>query len=226
MGDISITEKSNYKKELSNTYKECVDSFQEIIKKYLTKIDTLVDKDISTLLIGLDAIQNIFSILLIKTKNLELVISNCDKIIYFFFEFISQIANTNKSQSILKLTANDAKFFIYKKTIYELLDVGNSFNDTEEVKFSSIKKYIIIYTDLITILLWSCKINIITNNIDTINEHKLFTDKEHELITKVVKHYEQVDETKKTDEIPDKIKKILDEILKSNMKLDKYVICE
>jgi len=220
MVDFSITENSNYKKELSNTYKECVDSFQEIVTKYINQINTLVDKDISIILIGLDAIQNIFCILLIKTKNLELVISNCNKIIYYYFEFISQMATTNKTQSILKLTAKDAKIFIYKKTIYEVLDVGNSLNETEELKFSSIKKYTLIYTDLLTLLLWSCNINIIINNIDNINKNKQFTEKEHELITKVVEYCEQVDKTKKTDEIHDKIKKLFDEIIKSNIKID------
>lgn len=225
MVDFSLTEKSNYKKELSNNYKECVDSFQEIVKKYINQIDTLVDKDISTLIIGLDAIQNIFCILLIKTKNLELVISNCEKINYYFFEFISQMATTNKTQSILKLTVKDAKIFIYKKTIYELLDVSNSFNDTEELKFSRIKKYTLIYTDLLTLLLWYCNINIIKNNIDHINENKQFSEKEHELITKIVEQCEQIDETEKTDEIPDKIKKLLDGIMKSKINIDKDAIC-
>ena len=130
------------------------------------------------------------------------------------------MATTNKTQSILKLTAKDAKIFIYKKTIYEVLDVGNSLNETEELKFSSIKKYTLIYTDLLTLLLWSCNINIIINNIDNINKNKQFTEKEHELITKVVEYCEQVDKTKKTDEIHDKIKKLFDEIIKSNIKID------
>ena len=51
------------------------------------------------------------------TNNLDFTYYHCEKGIYYFTEFISQIENEN---SFLKLNTSDAILFVYKKTIYHL----------------------------------------------------------------------------------------------------------
>lgn len=66
---------------------------------------------------GLKALKHIFIFLLHHTKNLKFTYYHCEKGIYYFTEFISQIENEN---SFLKLSSIDAIIFVYKKTIYNV----------------------------------------------------------------------------------------------------------
>ena len=60
----------------------------------------------------------LFNMLLLYTKNIDLTISHCNKALYYYIEFIGQIADD--SHSYLQLNSKDATLFIYKKTIFEL----------------------------------------------------------------------------------------------------------
>jgi hypothetical protein len=66
---------------------------------------------------GLKALKHIFIFLLHHTQNLKFTYYHCEKGIYYFTEFISQIENEN---SFLKLSSIDAIIFVYKKTIYNV----------------------------------------------------------------------------------------------------------
>jgi hypothetical protein len=52
------------------------------------------------------------------TKNIELVTHHCEKSFFYYIEFIRQIDENN--HSLLSLNSNDASYFVYKKTIYEI----------------------------------------------------------------------------------------------------------
>jgi len=67
---------------------------------------------------GLETIQNVFNILLLYTKNLELVTYHSQKSYYYYVEFIGQIGDDN--HSFLQLNSKDATLFVYKKTIFEI----------------------------------------------------------------------------------------------------------
>lgn len=67
---------------------------------------------------GMNAIANIFAIIFMYTKNIELTILHCKKALYYYIEFIGQIAD--EGHSYLQLNSKDAMLFIYKKTIYEI----------------------------------------------------------------------------------------------------------
>ena len=56
--------------------------------------------------------------LLLYTKNLELVNYHCQKSYYYYVEFIGQIGDDN--HSFLQLNSKDATLFVYKKTIFEI----------------------------------------------------------------------------------------------------------
>lgn len=74
---------------------------------------------------GMKCLNHVFILLINYTNNLQFTYYHCEKGIYYFTEFISQIENEN---SFLKLSSIDAIIFVYKKTIYninkKLIDVS------------------------------------------------------------------------------------------------------
>ena len=106
------------------------DNYSTIFAKYMTIIseylkhsqDNVYLQNISyrnyVIKKGLSTITHIFSLLLIYTKNLDMVYYNCQKSYVYYIEFIGQIGDD--SHSFLQLNAKDAALFIYKKTIFEI----------------------------------------------------------------------------------------------------------
>lgn len=94
---------------LINDYiKQCYDNIQihnNIYKNFIIKK-------------GINTISYIFKLLLIYTKNLDVIIYNCQKSFVYYIEFIGQICDDNNS--FLQLNSKDATLFIYKKTIFEI----------------------------------------------------------------------------------------------------------
>lgn len=78
---------------------------------------------------GMKCLNHIYILLLHYTNNLPFTYYHCEKGIYYFTEFISQIENEN---SFLKLSSIDAIIFVYKKTIYninkKMIDISNKEN--------------------------------------------------------------------------------------------------
>lgn len=66
---------------------------------------------------GMKCLNHVFILLINYTNNLLFTYYHCEKGIYYFTEFISQIENEN---SFLKLSSIDAIIFVYKKTIYNI----------------------------------------------------------------------------------------------------------
>lgn len=66
---------------------------------------------------GMKCLNHIFIFFLQYTNNMAFTYYHCEKGIYYFTEFITQIENEN---SFLKLTSTDAIIFVYKKTIYNM----------------------------------------------------------------------------------------------------------
>ena len=62
----------------------CVDNVYIQKQKYLKYV----------LIRGIETLQNVFNILLLYTKNLELVNYHCQKSYYYYVEFIGQIGET------------------------------------------------------------------------------------------------------------------------------------
>jgi|TARA_Y100000992_G_scaffold302519_2_gene277055 hypothetical protein len=79
---------------------------------------------------GLETISNIFKLLLLYTKNLELTFYHSQKSYYYYIEFIGQIGDSN--HQFLQLNSKDALLFVYKKTVFEI--------DTEHRKIFSTPK--------------------------------------------------------------------------------------
>jgi len=100
-----------------------------IVSNYIKLLETfhlLFNKNIVTKKIhymdfiykqGMKCLNHIFILLFHYTNNLPFTYYHCEKGIYYFTEFISQIENEN---SFLKLSSIDAIIFVYKKTIYNI----------------------------------------------------------------------------------------------------------
>ena len=67
---------------------------------------------------GIETLQHIYSLLVMYTKNIDLVFFHCQKAYYYYIEFIGQIGND--SHSFLQLNSKDATLFVYKKTICDI----------------------------------------------------------------------------------------------------------
>ena len=94
---------------LINEYlKHCLDNIYIQNQVYYTYV---IKKCISTL-------NHVFKILLLYTKNLDLIYYNCQKSYIYYIEFIGQIGEEN--HSFLQLNSKDATLFVYKKTIFDI----------------------------------------------------------------------------------------------------------
>jgi|SaaInlStandDraft_6_1057023.scaffolds.fasta_scaffold00388_12 hypothetical protein len=121
----SINSIDNYKQTLIETNDIVIDKYLDIIHEYImfaisnihiqkhNYFKYIINK-------GLETIQYVFLMLLLYTKNLELVHYHCSKAFYYYVEFIGQVGDDN--HVFLRLTSKDAILFVYKKTIFEIND--------------------------------------------------------------------------------------------------------
>ena len=109
---------------------------------YKNIVEEKVEYSSAIKLTGLTALTNIYLMLLISTKNLNATIQHCEKTIFYYFEFIEQMnAPKTDIQSILKLNVYDAKLFIYKKTIYDIIEKQHKTTQKENEIFINIINY-------------------------------------------------------------------------------------
>lgn len=132
---------SDYKiSNTTNLFIDVLEKYNDIQKQYLMRLrDVLTITNIPymkyVIISGLKTLTHIFRILLFTTKNTELTYEYSNKALYYFIEFISQIGNENNSY--LNLTPKDAGLFVYKKTIFnivnEYIKIENK-NETQQYK--------------------------------------------------------------------------------------------
>ena len=121
-----LTEKNNYKEEIEVNPEYIMEKYKTIIIEYIIYLfeTNVINKssNIADYLIirGLDTITHVFLYLLNYTKNIDVVFFHCEKSFYFYLEFVSQISQDDKS--FLQLSSRDACIYVYKKTIYDLLN--------------------------------------------------------------------------------------------------------
>ena len=122
----SLDDSNNYKSEL-------LISSDSILKKYINLLNCYIEHYIKSnytdsfyiknvqfyyylLDKGISTINHVFTILLMYTKNVELVEYYCTKVIYYYIEFIGQNSDQNEN----KIDYSNASRFSYLKTIYNL----------------------------------------------------------------------------------------------------------
>ena len=69
---------------------------------------------------GVDVILNVFAMILLYTKNIELTVEYTNNSIYYFIEYINQISNNSTDFVFVNLTLKDAVLYVYRKSIFEI----------------------------------------------------------------------------------------------------------
>jgi hypothetical protein len=121
--NYSLYNIDNFKKSLDVNTSVILNKYKDYLFEYLnTILDNIKVKKNSyykfIITRGLETITNVFTTILYYTKNIELSCFHCQKSIYFYVEFITQISE--EQNMFLQLSSRDATSYVYKKTIYEL----------------------------------------------------------------------------------------------------------
>lgn len=164
---------------IDNYYKTFQDSSTTIFLKYMTIINDYLKHCLDNMFIkninyytyivkkGITTLTTVFKILLLYTKNLDLVYNNCQKSYIYYIEFIGQIGEENNS--FLQLNSKDATLFVYKKTIFEINnDIRNDseYNSSNEL-LTDICSLIQLYNTILYNLIDNNNINDIIKIINT-----------------------------------------------------------
>ncbi len=150
----NIFNSDNYKKSLPTTNK-ILSAYLEIVNEYIIyTIENIKIKDKMMdciLYRGLKILKHIFVILLLYTKNINLVLYHGKKAYLYFVEFIDQIGEEH-GHSYLQLTSKDAVLFVYKKTIFEINNDYKSkmkISKEEKKEFKNIGNILNIFNEII-----------------------------------------------------------------------------
>lgn len=159
----SITNIENYNSSLKENFMDVNSKLQELFCEYVNHFhenfqNNYTEYNKFVFIKGLQTIYNVFYMLLLYLKNLEVSFLNSKQAIFYYVEFIGQIGED--SQGFLQLNSKDAILFVYKKTIFDINNdkkKEHSINDNEKQVFLSIEnsidllitgmEYIIFHTD-------------------------------------------------------------------------------
>ena len=142
-----ISNVENYKKDLNESVNTIIHKYIECLNEYIifaiSNVHIQKNYYFKYIIIkGLETIYYVFFMLLMYTKNLDLVFYHTSKSFYYYIEFIGQVGDDN--HVFLRLTSKDAILFVYKKTIFEINDSYQqtfvSPIDDEKIKFNTIGK--------------------------------------------------------------------------------------
>ena len=144
----SLNNPDSYKSHLIDNLEDILFKYNQLINDYVQLyIDNikLSDKNYYYYLFlnGIKTINNVFSIILLYTRNLNISNFYTQKSFYLYIEFISQIDNIN--HSFLQLNGKDASLFVYKKTIYE---IDNNYRKDYECSNQNIFNILNLFTNL------------------------------------------------------------------------------
>ena len=123
MKEDLISDINSYYCKINNNVESILKSYIALIEEFLSlsplMTSKITDKNYAKYVIlnGIVTLNHVFNLLLLYTKNIQLVVTHSQKALFYYAEFISQIGETN---AFLQLTSHDAALFVYKKTIYEI----------------------------------------------------------------------------------------------------------
>jgi len=169
----SIINIENYNKNFQDTFITIFTKYMTVINEYLKlSLDniSIQNNQYYTYIIqkGINTLNHVFKILLIYTKNLDIVYYNCQKAYVYYIEFMGQIGDNN--HSFLQLSSKDASLFVYKKTIFEINnDIRKDFTNNPEANIiiSNIDLFIKIYNNILEKLICNYKIIDVIKYINT-----------------------------------------------------------
>lgn len=157
--DLSVSNENNYKTIIDMSSIDIFKKYKELINSYFSKYDIFFLDDNYNKYVkikGIFCISNVFKLLLLYTKNIDLTYHHTQTAIVYYIGFVEQIANT--SNNYLNLNVKDAAMFTYKKTIF---DIDRNINLTHSKIIDNISILINIYNFQIVYLIDYKKPNIL-----------------------------------------------------------------
>ena len=194
----SIINVDNYNDDFPDTFITIFTKYMTIINEYLKQaLDSIYIQNtqyyIYIIKKGIKTLNHVFKLLLIYTKNLDIVYYNCKKSYIYYIEFIGQIGDNN--HSFLQLNPNDACLFVYKKTIFDINnDIRkNLINNENSIKLiSEIELFIKIYNNILDKLI---------NNYEIIDVIKYINTDLYCIMQKIIKIYIEENNLEKSSKI-------------------------
>ena len=155
MNDFDLQNIENYNKTVTDNEDEIYTRYTNIIIQYLLlgieKIKNHNANYVKYIIIkGVFTISYVFKMLLMYTCNLQLTYHHCQKSYSYYIEFIGQIGDD--AVTYLQLNSKDAALFVYKKTIFDILEeVKKKYTevDVNEKKNKNVSTMMDIYNKLI-----------------------------------------------------------------------------
>jgi hypothetical protein len=159
--DLTLKNISVYKENMDISLKDIYSCLKLLIEQYIkcclesNTIDKYyVDK-------GINIIINVFKLILLYTKNLEITKMYSINSIYYYIEYINQISNKESEIVFVNLTVNDAILYVYRKSIYEISDSYKkkfALSTVDKIKFKTIGYLVLSYQSM-----YSSYINTVVN---------------------------------------------------------------
>jgi hypothetical protein len=110
----------NYNKVSEYKLEDIMYKFILLTKNYIIhSYENSIHKHNSIYISGLDMITNIYRLLFLYTKNLELTIYHTNSAIYYYIEYMSQITDSDDN-IFFNLTMKDAVMYVYNKTVFDI----------------------------------------------------------------------------------------------------------
>lgn len=184
---MSLFKKNNYKHTLDSNDKVILFNYVNIISEYLFHISEnlhIQNKNYFKFIVnrGLNTIKHVFTLLLLYTKNIDLVTFHTKKSYLFYVEFIGQIGQDN--HSYLQLNSKDAVLFVYKKTIFE---INNDIKKNICHDNKNIFEYIYLFTNIYNQFVYNLIENMNTEQSKTM-DYFMYTQKmTKKILEKIIK---------------------------------------
>jgi hypothetical protein len=129
MNNNLLQNKDSYKKSFECNINDICITYLNIVLEYVIHFSETNKSNYKiTFIKGIETITHVFKILLLNTKNIQLTYFFCQKSIYYYIEFITQIESENINN--FQLNLQTASFFVYKKTIYMIYPEYNKLLDS------------------------------------------------------------------------------------------------
>ena len=147
----SITNIENYNSSIEETFVDINNKLKELFNEYVNHFhenfqNNYTEYNKFVFIKGFQTISNVFYMLLLYLKNLDVAFLNSKQSIFYYIEFIGQIGND--SNSFLQLNSKDATLFVYKKTIYDINNIYRknfTLDDKEQQFLNSISNIIMLF---------------------------------------------------------------------------------
>lgn len=158
----SLYNLSLYNSTIQHTANQIIDKIIIIVMQYMKFIFdkiTIKNKQHYQFVLerGLETIMHVFLMIFIYTKNIDIAVYHTQKAYYFYIEYIEQISDD--AILFLKLSSRDAIVFVYKKTIFDIINnIQHDLYKTtpkEDAILNNVNNFVKVYKHIIHLIIYN-----------------------------------------------------------------------